>query len=317
MYALAEATRGPRRERERANVNEMTRASGRRARAVLAMLLAVILAAPALSGCGKQAPAVSTRTTFADEPPTDGEPPADEPPAGGGESEGEGDESLSRRRAIAFVHSVNLRAGDVGGFVASHTHESHGSEKQLEREMSQCLGAHTARPGSAGDNLAEASSPEFERTGDTGYFSISSSASVARTAQIAAGSLAAIRSPLVHKCLARYVGTLLEGKRYGRAKIEHVKVTAQPAAAPGTSGAFVLRIAASVSAAGKSLPVELDLFGFVCGQAELQLLTTSLPAPFPTRAREQLLSVLLSRAKAHGECTAAGAGGSASTALAQ
>ncbi len=284
-------------------------------------LLAAALAASALTACGKQAPTASVHTTFSSEglhgqgegtSKGEGSGKGEGSTEGQGGSGGEGDSTLSKSQAAAFVHSVNLRASDVSGFKASQSHNTPAHERQLERQLTRCLGGNASREGHGTGALAEASSEEFERTGDTGYFGVSSTASVARTAAIAAESLAAIRSERVRDCISSYVTKLLEGKHFGSARLGHVHVSSQEAAAPGTSGAFVLRIRAGVSVGHTTLPIELDLFGFVCGQAELQLLTTSLPAPFPAQARQQLLSILLGRAKAHGECAAASGSGESS-----
>jgi hypothetical protein len=56
---------------------------------------------------------------------------------------------------------------------------------------------------------------------------------------------------------------------------------------------------ADVSLAGRTLPFYLDTFGFIDGQAEVRLLSSSLIVPFPAEAEETLYRLLLARAKAH------------------
>jgi hypothetical protein len=71
----------------------------------------------------------------------------------------------------------------------------------------------------------------------------------------------------------------------------------------------VLRIGANISLLGRSIPIAIGMFGFVCGQAEIGLFTTGIPTPFPSTARQLLLALLLARAKTHGECAGANAPG--------
>ncbi len=217
---------------------------------------------------------------------------------------------LTRAQAIAFAHAVNLRPADVPGFkVSPPKTRSNPRENRLERQMLECVGA-------AGPNkeLAEVDSHEFQRTG-AGDFSVSSSVSVARTPAIAARALSVIRSERTRECLSRYVSKLFEHMHVHGAKIGELSVSSEAAAAPGTAGGYVLRIDANVTALGRSVPLSLEMFGFVCGQAGISLMATSLPAPFPAAARQALLQLLLERAKAHGQCVAATSPGS--TALPQ
>ncbi|HYM44816.1 MAG TPA: hypothetical protein VES65_01475 [Solirubrobacteraceae bacterium] len=215
---------------------------------------------------------------------------------------------LTRSQAVAFAQAVNLQPKDVPGFVVASSERQQGAgEGRLEREMLRCTGVLSGH-----SELAEADSKEYEHTDRTGTFGVSSSVSVARTPAIAAEGLSATRSEHAQGCLSHALSPYV-----GRgARITGLSVHSEAASAPGASGGVVLRITANVAQGARPLPINLDLFGFVCGQAQIGLFTTSLPGSFPPKARQRLLAVLLARAKAHGECAAAHPSG-ASTALAQ
>jgi len=47
------------------------------------------------------------------------------------------------------------------------------------------------------------------------------------------------------------------------------------------------------------IPFYLDILGFVYGPAEISLLSSGLPVPFPAALQQRLFLSLLARAKAH------------------
>jgi hypothetical protein len=206
---------------------------------------------------------------------------------------------------------VNIQPADVPNFtVASSEHRQSAGEQRLEHAMLRCLGILSGH-----NELGEVVSKEFEESGRAGNLGVSSSVAVALTPAIAARGLAAAHHPQARTCLSRALSQDVEGSPNGGSSILSLSATPEKALAPGTSGGVVLRIVADVILGGKVAPLSLDFYGFVCGQTQVGLFTTSLPGLFPDRTREQLLSLLLARAKARGQCTAHSSG--ASTALAQ
>ncbi|HEV3319286.1 MAG TPA: hypothetical protein VG053_06070 [Solirubrobacteraceae bacterium] len=194
---------------------------------------------------------------------------------------------------------MNIQPADVPGFgVASSEQQRSAGEQRLERAMLGCVGVLTGH-----SELAEVNSKEFEHTDRTGDFGVSSSVSVARTPAVAAKGLAATHNPNAQSCVIHQLSREVEGKPNGGSSIRSLSVVPERALAPGTDGGVVLRIVANVSLGGKPAPIALDFYGFVCGQAQIGLFTTSLPGSFPSKPRQQLLSLLLARAKAHGQCT--------------
>jgi hypothetical protein len=205
---------------------------------------------------------------------------------------------LTRAHALAFAHAVNLTAADLPGFKIStrprNAHES-GAEKRLEGQMLGCVGIPASRAG-----LAEAGSASFEREAPLSEQSVSSEVAVARTAASARLGLGAIDSEHTRTCLVRYFNLLFKGRRSHGATFGSVLVAQGTPPAPGTSGGFGWRITTSIVGHGVRIPFYVDLLGFVYGPAEVSLLSSGAPEPFPAAAEQALYLLLLRRAKAQG-----------------
>jgi hypothetical protein len=205
------------------------------------------------------------------------------------------DGSLTKAQAKAFARAVNLRAGDVPGFKVSseaHEHETAG-EKRLEREMLHCVGG-------AGftDGLAEESSKGFKRETSAFAQSVSSGVTVMQTPALAAKELVAIRSEHVQACLSHYLDLLFKDLKHPRgATTSPVSISQATPPAPGTTGSFGWRITAAITERGVTIPFYMEILGFVDGPAEVTLLTSGVPEPFPTATEQRLFSLLVERAK--------------------
>jgi hypothetical protein len=197
-------------------------------------------------------------------------------------------------KAQAFVRAVNLRAADLSGFRVSSEHGHAADQKRMEQELLRCVGPDRATAG-----LAEAGSGDYERHGAVSLESVSSEVTVARTPALAAKELTAYRSGRLPKCLSHYFSRLLNSESYHGARVSPVSTRKGSPPAPGTTGSFGLRFTATVTLHGVPIPLYVDILGFVDRTAEVSLLTTGIPAPFPAAAEEQLFTLLLERAKTH------------------
>ncbi len=209
----------------------------------------------------------------------------------------------TRAQALAFAHAVTLTAADVPGFSVSSDHESESAkEKRLERAMLRCAGAPGTGKGAAGasQGLAQESSKDFNLKHGILSLGVSSEVSVAQTAALARKELAAIRSARVRGCFSHYLDLLFKGQRYGAgASIGHVSIQSGTPPAPGMTGSFGWRVTAALTVDRIRIPFYLDFLGFVDGPAEVTLLSSGVPRPFPADAQQRLFSLLLSRARAH------------------
>jgi len=212
--------------------------------------------------------------------------------------------SLTKAQAIAFAHAVNLTAADVPGFKVSSEKNEHetAAEKRLEHEMLRCvraLGSHYGIvEGSHG--LVEMGSKEFGREANTGEESVQSEVTVVRTPALAAKELAAMRSPHVRVCLSHYLDLLFKSHKYHGATVSPVSISQGTPPAPGATGSFAWRITTTITLHSVTIPIYIDIFGFVEGPAEVSLFTAGVPRPFPAATEERLFSLLLTRAKTHG-----------------
>jgi hypothetical protein len=194
----------------------------------------------------------------------------------------------------------------VPGFVATsrhkHKHETP-AEKRLERKLASCTGGALE----AHDNLVEVSSKNFKLERSILHFSVSSEVSVARTAALAAGELAAIRSSRVRSCLSRYLKQYFQNQllkeEKSRAIINPNSISLSIAhgtpPAPGATGSFGWRITAKFAVHNIRLPFYIDILGFVDGRAKVSLFSIGALRPFPATIQEHLYWLLLKRAETH------------------
>jgi hypothetical protein len=256
-----------------------------------AFLLALVLACASLSACGKGGYAATAAHTPTATSTTSGS--ASSPPgtAGG---------SLTKARALAFAHAVNLTVTDVPGFTATpKQHSTSASERRLEQELRGCTGGSGARALGTRNGVAEAGSPNFELKRGILDLTVSSEVSVAQSAAQAAGALSAIRSARVRACVSRYLTQLLRSEHTGGATVTGVSIASGTPPAPGTTGGFGWRVTAKLVYRGIRFNFYLDILGFVDGPAQVTLTSSGALRPFPAAAEEELFSQLLARAKAH------------------
>jgi hypothetical protein len=206
------------------------------------------------------------------------------------------DGSLTKAQAKAIAHAVKLRSGDVAGFKVSseaHEHET-AAEKRLEREMLHCVDGAGLNSG-----LAEESSKDFERETSAFAQSVSSSVTIMQTPALATKELVAIRSERVQTCLSHFFDLLFKDLKHPRgATTSPVSISQATPPAPGTTGSFGWRITAAITERGVRIPFYIEILGFVYGPAEVTLITSGVPEPFPAATEQRLFSLLVGRAKA-------------------
>jgi hypothetical protein len=201
---------------------------------------------------------------------------------------------LTRARALAFAAAVNLRSADVPGLHGADKAEKQSSSgKAIESELEHCIGVASA------NQLAESGSKNFEHSGGISQFDVSSNVSVSKSAALAANELTKLRSAHTKDCLKHYLSLLFKSSSYRGAVIGPVSVAEGSPPAAGTSGSIGLRISTSITVRTIRIPFYLDILGFVYGPAEVSLLSSGLPVPFPAATQQRLFLSLLARAKAH------------------
>jgi hypothetical protein len=199
-------------------------------------------------------------------------------------------------REQAFAQAVNLTRADVPGFtLTSEARERETpSQKRLQRQLDACLGGGSG----SGSPRYEASSGQFRRHAGLVDVTVSSAVTFFASAAQAGSEVTLLRSGRTAGCLSAYLDARYGGRRLGAVVIGHVKVQQGTPPAPGTSGGFAWRIDAPLHLRGVSVPFYLDMLGFVYGQAEVRLVSSSVIAPFPAAGQEDLFRLLLARATA-------------------
>ena len=243
------------------------------------IILVSALAGALLAGCsgkGQHAPArvgTATRTTTA---------------AGGAPAP-----TRTRAQALNFAHAINLTAADVPGLHAAAKREHNSaSGRRAERELARCLGL------SGSGRLAEAASPNFERAVGIARFDVSSNVTVSQSAAPAARELEQLRGVRAKGCLKHYLAALLNGS-LSNATVGPVSIQEGTPPTGGAGASLGLRISTSITVRSIPIPFYLDILGFVSGSAEVSLMSTGVPVPFPAATQQRLFLALLARAKAH------------------
>jgi hypothetical protein len=203
--------------------------------------------------------------------------------------------TITKPKALAFAHAVNITAADVPGFTASSKKSGQtAQEKQFERGMLQCVGSVGAER-----KVAEVGSKQFELNHGIVDLSTSSEVSVAQTAALAARELAAYRSAHVRGCFAHFLGLILKGQGAAGATVGAISIASGIPPAPGTTGGFGWRATAALVVRGIRVPFYVDILGFVYGPSTVTLFSSGVLQPFPAAGQQRLYSTLLKRAKVH------------------
>jgi len=207
--------------------------------------------------------------------------------------------SLTRAQARLLVRAVNLRASDLPGFkVSSEKEKEPTAAKSLEHRLLHCVGGALS-----GHGLAEGSSKEYERETSAADESIESGVSVAPTAAIAARELQAVHDGKTQVCLSHYVTLLfrlLASSEGHGLTASPIQISSLSLPAPGATGDFGWRMSGTISLHGIKVPFDIDIAGFVVGQAEVTLFAAGVAAHVPTTTERRLFALLLSRADAQG-----------------
>lgn len=199
---------------------------------------------------------------------------------------------ITKARALAFARAVNLTAADVPEAKASNRRES------SDHERTPC--------GLAGPQheLVSVPSAKLTRGTELEVEEIASAVDVVNSERFAAGDIAVLRSDkgrgcLEHELIRRYLDHAV-GKRADDARIGRIQLSPLPVDAPGTTGSAGVRITETVtySYSETSVPVYIDFLVFTLGPAEVTVTAVSPVQPEPEATDQQLLQLLLKRAKA-------------------
>jgi hypothetical protein len=228
----------------------------------------------------------------------------------------------ARAQYAGFARAVNLRPGDVPGFIAEpRTRERvHPHNKAFENESQyrRCFAVDKQiKP------LPKTRSEKFARGGGLHTESVSSEVEIAPTLARAQRELAlarsALSSPTSRRCLARAfdaLGTQNQAIQLGKGRVRgsiritvgNLRITplSLGSVTHDTDGGFgsnvAMTVTYAVSARGRTVTVptslELDALAVLVGRGEVTLSTVTLGDSFPPELEARLFSLLVSRAVA-------------------
>jgi hypothetical protein len=201
----------------------------------------------------------------------------------------------SRAQALGFARAVNLGASDIpGASIAARTVTA--IDARERREYRAC-----ERSVDHGSALAELSSAKLERGDELETEQISSGVTVLADEHEVAREFAALRAPALRECLARALTRNFAEKAVRSARWGRFTVTRLPVQAPGASATVGIRVTAMLNFPFSeiSVPIYVDMVGFAVGPAEVGLSAASVTQPVPAGTEQELLALLLARAKAH------------------
>ena len=254
-----------------------------------------------LSACGGGGTASAGTTTRAGAEPVAAEPAAaasasGTPPGSGSKKpRSNAPRGPSRAQALAFAHAVNLQASDIPeASKARRLSRSSSARERVESRQCDRLVPHVQQ-------LAGVSSGRLKRGSELEVEEFTSAVEVVSDPHALAAEFAALRSSAPRTCEARVFTRYFSTKAIREAHWERFTSSSLPISAPGAQATFGLRIsgALDLSFSEVSVPFYFDVFGFAVGPAQVVLTTGSATQPVPHATEQEVVTLLLARAKAH------------------
>jgi hypothetical protein len=200
----------------------------------------------------------------------------------------------SRAQALAFARAVNLTVGDIPE-ASIETQKAHDSDTGERHALHAC-----ERSFPPSHTLAQASSPKLRRGAELEIERVTSSVQVLRGEVEADRQLALLGMAALRECAARALTASLRDKPIRQARWGRVKLSKLHVSAPGASATVGIRILATLNLpfSEVTVPIYVDVLGFAIGHAEVALTALSVTQPVPANTEQELLALLLARAKA-------------------
>jgi hypothetical protein len=206
----------------------------------------------------------------------------------------------SRAQALAFARAVNLSASDIpeASIAPKRSSAPRANERSEERACERLVTHQHLFPRS---HLAEASSPRLKRGRELEVEEMSSSVIVLSNARTIPSIFAALQTPAVRACFARALTRNFSEKAVREAHWGRFEISKIPISAPGADALVGLRVAGTLSFSYTevTLPFYVDVLGFAIGHAGVTLTAFSMTQPVPATTEQELVGLLLARAKGH------------------
>ena len=197
--------------------------------------------------------------------------------------------SVTKSQALTFANDVNLTATDLPGSAVLAPAGEEGPRPN-DVAFAQCSGG--VGPSVA---LLDRKSPKFRVAGSE----LGSSAVVYPTSALAARNFDATRSRRGQACLRRLLTEDLNKQSTNGARYSATAVTSLPALLRGRQQSLGVRVAITVSAAGRETRAFVDVNDVLVGPAEVNLTTTRAEQPPSSATEHRLFGLLYARAQYH------------------
>jgi hypothetical protein len=202
--------------------------------------------------------------------------------------------SITRGRAVAIAHAINLLHSDLPTFTAQSDPET-AQQKRLTAQATACAGAVPTS-----EALVNENSPEFE-SGTEDSVTIGSSVEILPSSSLVARDLAAIERQRALRCLLNEFTSQLESSLPKGDAVAGAAGGRFRSVIPGVNTSFAIRlafvVAVKVHSTKVAVPIYVDQIGFTIGQAEISLVVESTGTKPSTPLEAQLGSLLLRRAR--------------------
>lgn len=189
--------------------------------------------------------------------------------------------------ADAFAAAVNLTAADVPGAIVAHEDASEGRQK-----------SHCSSDGARA--VGGGRSPRYERGHGATKETIASAVVVLADPAQARADLAHASSAAGMACYEREAKATLEAVHRGGLRLGQVELSRlQGLPVAGADARYGLRLQATAvsTRGGPAIHVYIDALAFAYGPAEVELYDTSLVQPEPARTEQELLALMMARAR--------------------
>jgi hypothetical protein len=210
---------------------------------------------------------------------------------GSGHSQTSG--SITRAKALAFAHEVNLRAGDLPGSVATSTEGEAPEPSARGKQFARCAG--TTNPV---EKVVDVRSPSFRLAGSRLGGKIKSNVEVMPSAQLASRTFAAGKSSRGRDCADRLLESILGQRNESPNRFTHLTISSIPSPLPGPNS-FEYRIRVNVATEHLVLPVYLDAFELLSGPAEIGVTAVGVMHPPSKAIEDRAVKLVAERAASH------------------
>jgi hypothetical protein len=200
--------------------------------------------------------------------------------------------------AKAAVAAINLTAADMPGFEqddSSDEPDASPSPDPDEKAFGECLGVKDLE---GADDIADDSSPDFDKGTLPSLLSISSEVEVVPDDAQARKDLTALQADKAVECMRTFAekginAEVGEGIRVSLSSVE--KLTP---AAEGTDGSFGFHLKGTISAEGGSAPLEMLVEGLLLKHTEVSLTVFGVGDGFSQAESDAAFAKLVAKAKA-------------------